>query len=82
MKEIKEKHSDGQQLLIIKSSITHSNKCAYNSFLSNMDARKDKVAGTFIASRIQARHLFMYQPAHPFIASLTVHCLNRLSCHR
>lgn len=82
MKEIEEIHSDGRQLLIIKSSTTYSNKCAYIAFLSHMDTRKDKVAGTFTARRIEAKHLFMYQPAHPFIASLTLHCLNRLLCHR
>lgn len=63
MKEIKEKPLDGQQLLIIKSSNIYSNKCAYIAFLSNMDARKDKVAATFIASRMQAKHLLMYQPS-------------------
>ena len=82
MEEIEEKHLDGRQLLIIKTSTIHSNKCAYIPFLNNMDARKDKVAGNFIASGIQAKHLFMYQPAHPFIVSLTLHCLNRLLCHR
>lgn len=82
MEEIGEKHLDIRQLLIIKTSTVHHNKCAYVPFLSNMDARKDKVAGNFVAGRIQAKHLFTYQPAHPFIASLTLHCLNRLLCHR
>lgn len=82
MKEIEETLLDIRQLLIIKSSTVCSNKCAYIPFLSNVDARKEKVDGTFIASRIQAKHFFMYQPAHPFIASLTLHCLNRLLCHR
>lgn len=63
VKGIKGKHLDGRQLLIIKRSNIYSNKCAYIAFLSNMDARKDKLAGTFIASKIQAKHLLMYQPS-------------------
>jgi len=82
VKEIEEKHLDGKQLLIIKTSIIHSDKCAYITFLRNTDARKGKVAGNFIASRIQAKHLLMYQPAHSFTVSLTLHCLNKLLCHR
>lgn len=79
--EIEEKQ-DVRQQLIIKTSAIHRDKCAYIHFLSNMYARKGKVAGNFIASRIKAKHLFMYQPAHPFTVSLTLHCLNRLLCHR
>lgn len=65
---------------MIKMSTIYSNRCA--NILSNMDARKDKVDGNIIASRIKSRHLFMYQPAHQFLVSLTLHCLNRLLCHR
>lgn len=58
MEEMDEEHRDGRQLLIIKTRTIHSNKCAYIPSLSNMDARKDKVAGNFTAIRIKAKHLF------------------------